>query len=133
MYQGADFRESLPGKGTQFPGLLPLVFAYLDSIGCDTATRECVCRYAALIENRASGKVKTAAQYIRDFVRSHPAYKQDSVVSPEIAHDLMVAAADIGEGRMEAPELLGDVLIAPVHADGAYEVTLESGPLDMLQ
>ena len=105
----------------------------MDSIGCDTGTRECVCRYAALLENRASGKVKTAAQYIRDFVRNHPTYKHDSVVSPEIAHDLMVAAADIGEGRMEAPELLGDVLIAPVHAEGGYEVTLECGPLDMLQ
>jgi len=126
--------EILTGKGAHFPGLLPLVFAYLDSIGCDTATRDTVRRYAKLLEKRAAGKVQTTASFIRSFVKSHPAYKHDSVVSQEIAHDLMVASAAIGEGRLDARELLGDdVVIEPIYADGAYEVPLESVPLDMQQ
>jgi len=41
--------------------------------------------------------------------------------------------AAIGEGRLDAPELLGDVVIEPIYADGAYEVPLESIPLDLQQ
>jgi glutamate--cysteine ligase catalytic subunit len=132
-YELMTISEILTGKGAHFPGLLPLVFAYLDSIGCDHATRATVRQYAMLLEKRASGEVQTAAKYVRDFVQSHHAYRQDSVVSHEIAHDLMVRCADIGEGRVEAPELLGDVVIDPIRADGAYEVPLEAEPLDLAQ
>lgn len=58
----------------------------------------------------------------RDFVRGHPAYKKDSIVSQEVAYDLMKACADIGEGRLAAPELIGNVIIDPVTSRGAYEV-----------
>jgi hypothetical protein len=61
-------------------------------------------------------------RYLRDFVRAHPGYQHDSVVSQEVAHDLMMHAAAVGEGRVDAPELLGDVVIEPITADGAYEV-----------
>jgi len=132
-YELMTISEILTGKGAHFPGLLPLVFAYLDSIGCDTATRDTVRRYAKLLEKRATGQVQTTASFIRHFVKSHPAYKHDSVVSQEIAHDLMVAGAAIGEGRLDAPQLLGDVVIEPIYADGAYEVALESVPLDLQQ
>lgn len=37
------------------------------------------------------GTLQTPATWIRNFVRSHPAYKFDSVVSQEINYDLMVA------------------------------------------
>ena len=38
----------------------------------------------------------------------------------------MIACRDIGEGRMHVPELLGDIVIDPITADGAYETKLDS-------
>jgi len=122
--------EILTGKGDDFPGLLPIVFAYLDHVGCDQQTRDTVRRYAHLLERRATGELDTTAKWMRDFVQGHPSYKQDSVVSQEVAHALMRACADIGEGRRNAFELLGDTVIDPIDTDGAYEVSLESRPLD---
>lgn len=37
------------------------------------------------------GSLLTAATWIRNFVQSHPDYKQDSVVSQEINYDLLTA------------------------------------------
>ena len=37
------------------------------------------------------GSLRTAASWIREFVRAHPKYRGDSVVSQEINYDLMVA------------------------------------------
>jgi glutamate--cysteine ligase catalytic subunit len=45
--------EILTGKGTHYAGLLPMVFAYLDQIGCDTHTRDKIRQYAKLLERRA--------------------------------------------------------------------------------
>jgi len=63
----------------------------------------------------------TTAQWMRNFIQRHPAYQQDSVVSQEVAHSLMLACAEVGEGRRQARELLGDTVIDPVDTDGAYE------------
>ena len=40
---------------------------------------------------RFAGSLLTAATWIRNFVQSHPDYKQDSVVSQEINYDLLTA------------------------------------------
>jgi hypothetical protein len=48
---------------------------------------------------------------MRQFVQSHPAYQHDSVIRPEIAHDLLMTCQGIGEGRIHCPELLGDITI----------------------
>jgi len=40
---------------------------------------------------RVVGKLCTPAAWIRNFIVKHPAYKNDSVVSDEINHDLMKA------------------------------------------
>ena len=53
-----------------------------------------------------TGKLKTTARYIRDFVTEHPDYKQDSRVSDSINYDLVQHCVDISEGRVEVPELL---------------------------
>jgi glutamate--cysteine ligase catalytic subunit len=63
---------------------------------------------------------------MRNFVRSHPAYKGDSVISDEIAYDLVQTCTDIGLGKSHIPELLGNVFIDPITAEGAYEVKLDS-------
>ena len=49
-----------------------------------------------------TGSLRTAASWIRDFVRSHPAYKFDSVVSQEINYDLMVAVDEMCVGCASA-------------------------------
>ena len=38
----------------------------------------------------------------------------------------MVACRDIGEGKQHVEELLGDVHIDPITADGAYDTKLDS-------
>ncbi|BGO99562.1 glutamate--cysteine ligase [Rhodotorula toruloides] len=48
----------------------------------------------------------TLATYIRRFVRSHPSYAHDSVVSQEINYDLIRALDEIEQGKRPAPELL---------------------------
>jgi glutamate--cysteine ligase catalytic subunit len=62
---------------------------------------------------------------MRKFVRSHPAYKGDSVVNHEIGYDLMMACKEIGEGVRHEKELLGDFYIDPISTSGAYDVKLE--------
>jgi glutamate--cysteine ligase catalytic subunit len=80
-----------------FPGLIPIVEAYLDSMNIDVNTRCELATYLDLIRKRASGELWTAAKWIRHFVATHPQYKKDSVVSEEIAHDLVGAVIKVGE------------------------------------
>lgn len=64
---------------------------YLDTLDVDVETQKKLGSYLDLVRRRSNGTLKTAATWIRDFVRSHPAYKLDSVVNQEINYDLMVA------------------------------------------
>lgn len=83
--------EIMNGSTGQFPGLIPLIESYLNSVNCDVETRCELGQYLELISHRASGKLQTAATWIRNFIRSHPAYKHDSVVNDEINYDLVKA------------------------------------------
>lgn len=84
-FEEMTMAEIMRGKGDYFPGLIPLVLAYLDHINCDSVTFARVTQYLDFIEQRATGELVTPATWMRNFVRSHPAYKGDSVVSDEIA------------------------------------------------
>jgi len=77
--------EIMCGKGSYFPGLIPLILAYLDHINCDKVTKERLQEYLTFVEQRACGELVTPATWMRNYVRSHPAYKGDSVVTDEIA------------------------------------------------
>mmetsp|Transcript_22193 Transcript_22193/g.35299 ORF Transcript_22193/g.35299 Transcript_22193/m.35299 type:complete len:180 (+) Transcript_22193:1-540(+) len=125
-YEEMTMDEIMTGKGDYFPGLIPLVYAYLDHIQCDSVTMERMTKYLDFIEKRATGQLITPATWIRNFIRSHEDYKFDSVVSDSIAYDLMVACKEIGEGKRAAPELLGDIEIKPISASDAYVKKLES-------
>lgn len=57
----------------------------IDHINCDQVTRERVTMYLDFIEQRASGELITTATWMRNFVRSHPSYKSDSVITDDIA------------------------------------------------
>ncbi|KAK3209872.1 hypothetical protein GRF29_44g892861 [Pseudopithomyces chartarum] len=92
--QAADGKEC-------FPGLIPLVESYLDSMNVDVETRCDLARYLDLIRKRADGTYWTAAKWIRHFVQTHPGYQMDSVVDDEITFDLVKAVERITkeEGR----------------------------------
>ncbi|KAK0388280.1 hypothetical protein NLU13_4525 [Sarocladium strictum] len=81
----------------EFPGLIPIVESYLDSVNVDVQTRCELATYLDLIRKRASGELVTAARWIRDFVAAHPDYKRDSVVDEQINKDLIAAVIAVGE------------------------------------
>ncbi|KAH7149646.1 glutamate-cysteine ligase-domain-containing protein [Dactylonectria estremocensis] len=80
-----------------FPGLIPIVESYLDSVNVDVSTRCQLATYLDLIGKRASGELDTTARWIRNFVDTHPRYQHDSVVDEELNHDLIGAVIAIGE------------------------------------
>jgi glutamate--cysteine ligase catalytic subunit len=104
---------SKPGSENNFPGLIPVVESYLDGMNVDVQTRCELARYLDIIRKRADGSLWTAAKWIREFVRDHEEYKQDSVVSPQINHDLIGAVIDIdngGRGKVRnIDKFLGDL------------------------
>ena len=57
-----------------------------------------------------SGELMTTAGFIRQFVTSHAAYKQDSVVSDEIAYDLMLRMKSITDNVEPCHELTGKII-----------------------
>ena len=100
--KGTD--EDARGNGSEFPGLIPLVEGYLNSINVDVETRCELMQYLTLIRRRADGRLWTAARWMRDFVRRHPEYERDSVVGSGITYDLVRAAEEIarvGEKRKD--------------------------------
>lgn len=72
-----------------FPGLIPLVQNYLNSMDVDADSQCTLQQYLSLLSRRATGEVYTAAKWMREFVTTHPSYKKDSVISDEINYDLL--------------------------------------------
>ena len=83
-YEEMSMSEIMCGKGDYFPGLIPLVRAYLDHINCDSVTMARISQYLDFIERRATGELVTPATWMRNFVRNHPDYKEDSKISDTI-------------------------------------------------
>jgi len=114
-YERMTIDEIINGQAKDggFPGLLPLIVTYLNSVNVDIETRCELDQYLELVKLRASGKLQTAATWIRQFIRTHPEYKGDSVISQHINYDLIKTVEKItkGEGREEglAKELLGNL------------------------
>jgi glutamate--cysteine ligase catalytic subunit len=100
-FEQMSINEIINGQHDGFPGLIPLVESYLNSMNVDVETRCDLARYLDLIRKRADGTYWTAAKWIRHFVQTHPSYKKDSVVNDEITFDLVKAAEQITreEGR----------------------------------
>jgi glutamate--cysteine ligase catalytic subunit len=86
------------GSGNEFPGLIPLVESYLDSMNVDVQTRCELAAYLDLIRKRANGSLWTAAKWIRSFVQNHESYERDSVVGEKVNHDLIGAVIAIENG-----------------------------------
>lgn len=102
-YELMTIDEIINGQASKsdegFPGLVPLVESYLNSVNVDVETRCELARYLDLIQKRANGTLWTGAKWIRHFVGEHPEYKRDSVVSEGICYDLLKAVEDITRGE----------------------------------
>ncbi|KAF9452748.1 glutamate-cysteine ligase catalytic subunit [Macrolepiota fuliginosa MF-IS2] len=105
-YEEMTMDEIMNGKGENFPGLLRLVTAYIDTLDIEAEALARIERYLDLIRRRANGSLDTMATWTRNFVRSHPRYKFDSVVSQEINYDLLAAVDEIERGVRREPTLL---------------------------
>ncbi|CAG0917913.1 unnamed protein product [Notodromas monacha] len=107
--EGDELIVVLPCAETDdiFPGLIPLIESYLNVVEVDVETYRTLGEYLRLISQRAAGQTLTPAQWIRNFVRSHPAYKQDSVVSEEITYDLLMTVDGLTEEENRDPLLFG--------------------------
>jgi len=88
-----------------FPGLIPLIESYLNSINVDVQTRCELAQYLELVRKRANGTWETAATWMRKFVRGHPAYEMDSRINPAVNYDLVKAAEVLGNGGGKGTEL----------------------------
>ena len=102
IINGSSSSATSPTDSTaSFPGLIPLVEAYLDSVNVDVETRCELGRYLDLIRKRADGRLWTGAKWIREFVRKHEEYGRDSVVGEGITYDLCKAAEEMASGKGE--------------------------------
>ena len=116
--------EIFNGKDDYFPGLIPLVYAYLDFINCEPLVFSRLDMYMKFISKRATGELVTPATWMRNFVANHPSYKQDSNLTSDIVYDLMIECKNIGEGISHCPDILGNVRIDKVCKEDAYGQTL---------
>lgn len=105
-YEEMSMKEIFAGKGENFPGLMSLIYSYLDTLDVDECERKKIVDYLEFVNARATGTLKTTATWMRDFVRSHPKYDFDSRVSKEINYDLMVAMDEVERGVRREPTLL---------------------------
>ncbi|KZT52865.1 glutamate-cysteine ligase catalytic subunit, partial [Calocera cornea HHB12733] len=105
-YELMTMDEIINGKGDYFPGLLGVVRAYLDTLDVDFSTKRNLWMYLDVVKRRANGSLMTCAQWMRRFIRTHPDYKFDSVISEQINYDLMKAFDEIERGVRREPDLL---------------------------
>ncbi|PGH02148.1 glutamate-cysteine ligase [Polytolypa hystricis UAMH7299] len=96
-YELMTIADIINGSASGFPGLIPLVESYLNSMNVDVETRCALATYLELIRRRADGRLWTNAKWIREYVAKHPEYKHDSVVSEKICFDFIKAVEEVTE------------------------------------
>jgi glutamate--cysteine ligase catalytic subunit len=107
ILNGKALCENGRQAGFAFPGMIPLIRGYLESINVDLVTKTRLMTYLDFVSERASGKLCTTAEFLRRSVVRHADYGKDSVVSETICYDLMETCRDITCGKIGAPDLLG--------------------------
>jgi glutamate--cysteine ligase catalytic subunit len=97
-YEQLSVNEIING-GPTFVGLIPLIRRYLASMMIDLNDLCQLENYLNLVSRRASGELVTSATWIRKFIRGHPSYKFDSVITDEINYDLVEAISKLTRGE----------------------------------
>ncbi|CAF3551830.1 unnamed protein product [Rotaria sp. Silwood1] len=98
--------DEIINGSNKFIGLLNIIQDYLSNIDIDADTRDTINQYLNLISRRAAGTLMTNATWMRHFVANHPAYKHDSVVTDEIAYDLLWKMKKIANDEENCPEVV---------------------------
>jgi len=107
--------EILHGKTETFIGLYNLIYQFCkEEYGVDmraewikkkegsqaqTSVISDNMEYFEILSQRVKGERPTIAHWIREFVLRHPKYQKDSVVSAEIAADLVAAMNEISDNK----------------------------------
>jgi glutamate--cysteine ligase catalytic subunit len=98
-------------RGTElFPGLLPTLRMYVQDTFAEAEPEavKAVLPYLDLLSQRASGRLPTAARWMRNFVTRHPHYERGSGrLNPQVANDLLRTCHAIGMGEARCEELYG--------------------------
>mmetsp|Transcript_130605 Transcript_130605/g.194544 ORF Transcript_130605/g.194544 Transcript_130605/m.194544 type:complete len:734 (-) Transcript_130605:56-2257(-) len=108
-------------------GLVDLVRAHLRSQECAPEARARLEMYLDFVAARASGEIPTAAAWLREFVVTHPGYKQDSVVSEAVCYDLIKEVAAMGAMQGRVAELLG--AFAQQHSFSSAKINGAASPV----
>ncbi|OKP01357.1 Glutamate--cysteine ligase [Penicillium subrubescens] len=77
------------GNSGSFPGLLAMVWEYLDYTNVPSVEKAKLAPYLDLIQQRANSTNPTPASWMRQFVRQHEDYHRDSYVSEKVCYDMM--------------------------------------------
>lgn len=92
-YCELSVKEIFMGKDGVFFGLIPIVNAYFNlpdtKIELSNEVQTKLSDYIETVQKKATGQIPTTASRIRDFIRQHPQYRFDSVVSKEINYDFL--------------------------------------------
>lgn len=107
IWEQMSINEIVNGKPGLFPGLVPLIQNYMQSIEIDVDTSCTINQYLSLIQRRASGELKTFARWSRDFMFSHSDYNEDSVVTEKMAYDYINQCDLISKGLQPCVDLFG--------------------------
>ncbi|PFH51144.1 hypothetical protein AMATHDRAFT_80430 [Amanita thiersii Skay4041] len=106
-YEEMSLNEIFNGSESKgFPGLAKFVEDYIDTKDIEEDIRNQLLRYVGLIREKAKGTIATTATWIRNFVRSHPDYRFDSIINETIGFDLMMTVDKIARDELHVSELL---------------------------
>lgn len=93
-------------QGVSFVGLIPTIQSYMHETGTSPEEEKRINEYLEVVRRRANGELLTPATWMRQFVRSHNDYHQDSIVSQTVCYDLLKVVKDLGDGKVHSVEVL---------------------------
>ncbi|XP_053990816.1 glutamate--cysteine ligase catalytic subunit-like [Hylaeus volcanicus] len=109
-----SLHEILCGSATStvsFPGLVALCYEYIQETQSFHSSQalDFFQKTMHLYIQRVQGKLLTGAQFLRQFIISHPCYQQDSFVNDIICRDITIVSIYLGFHICTALPLLGDI------------------------
>ncbi|KAF2073777.1 hypothetical protein CYY_004911 [Polysphondylium violaceum] len=106
-YELMTINEIFNGK-SDFTGLISIVKRYVQSLNFDFETNQTISKYIDFVSKRASGEIKSISTWTREFVRNHPDYNHDSIVTEKIQTDYLARCLDITNNIIHDPEIQGN-------------------------
>ena len=95
-------------KEYNYPGLINVIKDEIkNNLDYNDIVKNEMLKFVNYIERKAKGEIWTDAKYIRKFVREHPKYNKDSIITEEINYDLIIHLLDIQNGIIKPKELFG--------------------------